>query len=297
MPRPSVFAVLAVLVLASCATPKTGGRTSARLSDYLPSLAGGPGDVAVYYLESGKPGAVMFAAGGAHGNEIGGIAAASVLAETGRVNRGRIIVIPALNTGGTRLISADGSAAGSVDGPETNINRAYPGVPGRGLAGEIALAVMNLLRTEHVDIAFDLHEAAPDGLAWHIVANPKNLTAAAETILDLEDEDFMPGFLFNLEASAEANTGFSHREWGDRTGAGAFLIETANPAQAPDAPGDIDQFNHPEYPLWKRAAFHLEAMRLLVKNSRLDLDWSVLPYAELPEKLPDIQHLNDRLPL
>ena len=74
-----------------------GVTTDRRLSAYLPSLAGTPGDTAVYVFEGKEPGGTAVVLGGTHGNEIAGIMAATLLVERARVVRGRLIVIPHAN--------------------------------------------------------------------------------------------------------------------------------------------------------------------------------------------------------
>ncbi|MBL8966573.1 MAG: hypothetical protein JNG85_06135, partial [Spirochaetaceae bacterium] len=77
--------------------PGAGVTSIGWLSDYLPALAGTPGDTRVYYLDSGQPGATVFVAGGTHTNEIAGVAAAVMLVERAKAERGRLIVVPYAN--------------------------------------------------------------------------------------------------------------------------------------------------------------------------------------------------------
>ena len=87
---------------------------------------------------------------------------------------------------------------------------------------------MQLLKNEHVDIAFDLHEAAPEiPIINAIVSHPKGRDIAGAAVLNLEFD----GLQYSLEMSPENFRGLSHREWGDRTDATPFLMETSNPIQ------------------------------------------------------------------
>ena len=43
-----------------------------------------------------------------------------------------------------------------------NLNRAYPGQPHGVITQRIAFAILELIRKEDVDLAFDLHEASPE---------------------------------------------------------------------------------------------------------------------------------------
>ncbi len=73
------------------------------LSHYHPSLAGTPGDTPVFVLEGKEPGGTLVVVGGTHENEIAGVFAATVLVETARVNRGRLVVVPRANNSAVTL--------------------------------------------------------------------------------------------------------------------------------------------------------------------------------------------------
>ena len=259
------------------ASNSAGNGTAAvrRLSDYCTSLQNNPADTAVYVLDSGKSGANLLLVAGAHGNEIAGIRAAEFFAEHAQIERGRVFVIPRLNVSGVlagaRLVQPEIQGEPDPDvyiPPEgrtlyagmeqRNINRSYPGTEYAGVTQKIALAVMQLLVSENIDIAIDMHEAGlSSNMAWTIVANPKNVQIAALAVLDLEEE----GIPMHLEASAPDMDGLSHKEWGDRTRAMSFLIETANPAQ--DDAVLPDELNDSRYSLDRRVAIQLETIRLL----------------------------------
>ena len=245
-------------------------------------------------LDSGKHGAGLLLVGGTHGNEIAGIRAAEVFTELARVERGRVFVIPRLNnsgvTAGTRLVRPEHQGRPDPDWytpPESlaryagmeqrNINRSYPGTEQAGLAQKIALAVMRLLVDEDIDIAIDMHEAEPSSnIAWTIVSNPKNVQVAALALLDLEEKDIP----LHLDASPLNMDGLSHREWGDRTKALSFLIETVNPAQA--ARPSQAELNSPRYALEVRAAIQLETVMALVLRSNEVLSEPII-FSGIPE--------------
>jgi predicted deacylase len=134
-----------------------------------------------------------------------------------------------------------------------NLNRSYPGVVDGTLTQRMAYAILQLIKTEHASLAFDLHEAGPESrLAWMVVANPKNIDMAAAAVLDLEGQ----GLSMKLEPSSETFRGLSHREWGDETSALAFLFETPSPSMVTDTKG-VDFVNDPKLPLSKRVGGHL----------------------------------------
>ena len=148
-------------------------------------------------------------------------------------------------------------SAEDLEGAEArNLNRAYPGVANGTLTQRIAWGIVQLLKTEHVSVAFDLHEAGPESrLAWMVVAHPKNLETAAAAILDLESQ----GLSMKLEPSSGTFRGLSHREWGDATAAQACLFETPSPSMVNDTK-DVDFVNDPKLPLSKRVGGHLASV-------------------------------------
>jgi len=300
--------------------PGPGVTGQRRLSDYVPGLKNGPGDSPVYLLDSGRPGATLLVVGGTHANEIAGMTAATLLVEKAVPAAGRMIVIPHLNSSGLSYVDAANPQPSSIrveaasgtrflaygarlvhpahqglsdparytlpDSEATlpgeeqrNINRAYPGQPDGPLAQKVAAAVMTIILDEKVALAVDMHEARPSSkLVWMIVANPKNVDLAVSAIFDLEDKDI----LMKLDQSSEEFCGLSHREWGDRSDALAFLVETVNPAQDPAAGAVLDHLGHPSFPLWKRVAVQLEALSALVANFNLSADAGTVEYSGAP---------------
>jgi hypothetical protein len=248
--------------------PGDGVTRMGLLSEYHAGLRGTRYDATVYYLDGDQPGGTALVLGGTHPNETAGFMATVVLIERCAVSSGRVIVIPqACSSGFTctdpleaypqtfQVTSASGlrtfrygaRAANWVDqwpdplvflqypsgqqlsGFETrNLNRAYPGRPDGTLTEQAAHAIMELLRREEVDVAIDLHEAAPEFPNVNaIVTHEKGQGLAAQAVLALEFDDLQ----YSLELSPENFRGLSHREWGDRTGAIPFLMETSNPIQ------------------------------------------------------------------
>jgi predicted deacylase len=272
------------------------------LSDYHPGLRKTPGDTKVYILQGTEPGGTVLVAGGTHGNEIAGIAAATLLAEHAQVQKGRLIVVPHANNSAvsypdTRLSSVTrvylptvrgnkeflfGSRftkpehQGEKDPPQfrhpqsndlldgreaRNLDRAYPGVADGNLTQRIAYGILQLLKKESVDVAFDLHEAGPESrLAWMVVANPKNIETAALAVINLD----AAGIPMKLEPSSETFRGLSHREWGDATKAQCFLFETPNPAQMQNR-SSVDMVNDAKYPLSKRVGVQLSTLLAILE--------------------------------
>lgn len=148
------------------------------------------------------------------------------------------------------------------DGSEArNLDRAYPGKADGNLTEKMAFAILEILKKESVDVAFDLHESGPDSrLAWMVVANPKNIGTAAKAILNLDAADIA----MKLEPSSDTFRGLSHREWGDATRAQAYLFETPNPGMG-EKPGDVNIVNDARFPLAKRVGVHLATLMAILE--------------------------------
>jgi hypothetical protein len=238
------------------------------LSTYFGALAGTISDTKVYVLDSGKPGATALVLGGTHPNEPAGFMTAVVLTEHATVREGKLIVIPQVCSSGftctdplegypqsfsiqtkskmrTFRFGARGSnpltewpdplvflqypSGQQLSGNEVrNLNRSYPGRPDGTITERIGYAVMQLIEQEKVNIAFDLHEAAPEiPIINAIVTHEKGKDIAASALFTLESENLQ----YALEMSPVNFHGLSHREWGDRTSVFPFLMETSNPIQ------------------------------------------------------------------
>lgn len=275
------------------------------VSDYHAPLRGTPVDTRVYYLDSGVKGPTTLILGGTHSNEIAGIMAATLFVERAVVTHGRLIVVPYANASGASYADTyhpeigyyslttesgvrtfrygDRRTSLEHQGPDPdryihcpsgqeftgdesrNLDRAHPGKADGNLTQQLAYAYNQLLLEEKVDVAFDLHEAGPTSrLANMLVANPKNIDYAVMAIVDLE----MHGIVMNVEHSSDTFHGLSHREWGDTTPAASYLIETPNPAQAPNAI-DPDVVNDKANPLARRSATHLSTIDAVLSAHEL----------------------------
>lgn len=109
-----------------------------------------------------------------------------------------------------------------------NLNRVYPGLANGTLTEQVAYAIVELIRSEKVDLAIDYHEASPEYPTINVMVahqRAESLTSWAE--LGLSDD----GITISTESSSLRLRGLSHREWGDNTETLAVLFESANPAQ------------------------------------------------------------------
>lgn len=244
--------------------PSSGLSKQFRLSHYLPSLANSPGNTRVFLFEGEEKGGNVLILGGTHPNEPAGFIAATILIENLIIKRGRVFIIPQANQSGfthndpfeanpqrfalpaqngfrwfrygsrltnpvhqwpdpTTYINPPGQKLAGTE--SRNLNRAYPGSADGSLTEQVAWAIMQLIKTENIHLAIDLHEAAPEYPVINaIVFHERAAELAAMTMMDLQ----MDGFDIRLEASPLNLRGLSHREWGDFTSTLAILLETAN---------------------------------------------------------------------
>ncbi|MBA7652144.1 hypothetical protein ES703_59973 [subsurface metagenome] len=202
--------------------------------------------------------------GGAHANEPAGFITAVLLIENIQVSTGKIIIVPrANNSGFTHSQPQEGNpqryslespwgrrhfrhgsrltnpvhqwpdpsiyinpAGQKLSGADSrNLNRCYPGRKTGSLTEKIASGIMELIKKEKIDLALDLHEAAPEYPVINaIVFHENSADLAALALMELQIE----GFDFRLEASPINLRGLSHREWGDHAQIMAILLESAN---------------------------------------------------------------------
>ncbi len=240
------------------------------LSDYFDGIKNTNADTKVYIFDSGKEGGTVFVGGGTHPNEPAGYMAAILMIENLKIDKGRLIVIPRMNNSGftcndpmeafpssftlkgkngDRLFRFGSRLTNPLDqwpdplvyshypsgqqysGMESrNLNRCFPGRPDGSLTEKLAYAIVKLIEQEKVDVAFDLHEAAPEipiinAIVYHEKSEDIAMSAILELEFELENEKYAP------ELSPANFHGLSHREWGDNTDVFPFLMETSSPIQ------------------------------------------------------------------
>jgi hypothetical protein len=162
---------------------------------------------------------------------------------------------------------------------------------------------MELIRLEKIDIAIDLHEAAPEYPVINaIVFHENSAELAAIAFMELQ----MEGIELRLEESPKNLRGLSHREWGDFGGIEAFLLETANashgrfkgkPSIALILEGKDNNyvkagrlgrlfvpFDENGIPLEERAARHITAVKALVASHNELHSESLILFTGLPDK-------------
>jgi hypothetical protein len=121
------------------------------------------------------------------------------------------------------------SSGQTLSGSETrNLNRGYPGRPDGTLTEKVCYGIVQLIKRQNVTITVDLHEASPEYPVINaIVAHPKAMQLASDTVLGLEMQDIK----ISLEPSPVNLRGLTHRELGDFTDTLPLLMETANASQ------------------------------------------------------------------
>ena len=274
------------------------------LSDYLPALANTSGDTPVYVMQGDTEGGTLLLLGGTHANEIAGVLAATLVVERGAVSHGTVFVIPHANNSaaryndgprhpgspqwveltpspgeirrfryGSRLTATEDQDpdpevfvhpfGGELPGSEArNLNRNHPGKADGTLTEQISYALFQLAETEGVDVVIDMHESSiTSRLANMLVCHQRALEIGAMATLDLE----MDGIVVKQEASQEEFHGLSHREFGDHTGAYAFLMETPNPGQE-ESIEHPDVVNDPRAPLAGRVHAQLRTVTAILDN-------------------------------
>jgi hypothetical protein len=234
------------------------------LSDYFFGLRNTPGDSTVYVFAGERKGGTLLILGGTHPNEPAGYITAVLLVENLAVKQGKVIIVPRANNSafmhsdpqeanpqsysfetpggvrrfryGSRLtnpvhqwpdpILYINPAGQKLSGMESrNLNRCYPGRKRGYLTEKIAYGIMQLIIKENIDLAVDLHEAAPEYPVINaIVFHENSAELAAIALMTLQ----MEGMDIRLEASPPNLRGLSHREWGDIAGTRSILLETAN---------------------------------------------------------------------
>lgn len=238
------------------------------LSEYFDGIKGTSGDTEIYVLKGDKPGGKMLVLGGTHPNEPSGYMAAITMIENAKANEGTVYVVPYTNRSafthndaqeaspqyihiptatGVREFRYGSRATNPIDqwpdpdvyihaasgqrlsGSETrNINRAYPGRPDGTLTEKVAYAIAEFIRTEKIDLTFDLHEASPEYPVINAtVSHEKGMNVASVGVMELQ----MQGIAMALEPSPVNLHGLTHRELGDYTDTIPLLMETANASQ------------------------------------------------------------------
>jgi hypothetical protein len=236
------------------------------LGEYFSPLKGTANDENIYILEGAKAGGTFLILGGTHPEEPSSRLTTWILAENGRVEQGRLLVINSANRSGTTVTRPSGAYPADYTIPTTwggqkfrtgdrwanpldqwpdpevyihypsrqqlaymdirNLNRAWPGRPNGTLTEKTTYALIKLIEAEKVDVVIDLHEAE---LQYPVIST----IVAHERGLDLAAMASMTltdeQFKIGMEKSPKELRGLSHREIGDYTNAIPLLFESPEP--------------------------------------------------------------------
>ncbi len=238
------------------------------LSDWFEGIKGTAMDTPVYVIKGKEEGGKFLLLGGTHSNEPAGAVSAIAIIENTVSLKGTMYIIPWANHSaithtdpmeGTpqfyNMELSDGSVrtfrfgsrktnsihqwpdptiynhpkGGQLGGSETlNLNRSYPGRIDGNLTEKLAYAIVELIKSEGVDIVCDMHESSPEypvnnAIVFH--QNAGEFAITAQMMMEMED------IAIRLEESPLNLRGLSHRELGDSTDALVVLLEVANPSQ------------------------------------------------------------------
>lgn len=236
------------------------------LSDYLASIKGTWMDTPIFVYDSGAPGGSVLYMANVHPYEPATSLSAYILMENIKITKGKVFVIPQGNRsasttgmlanaypkfftiktafGGKKYRIGDRGTNPLDQWPDPftyvnypsrqslayqdirNMNRTYPGRKDGTLTERASYAIMELIRTEKIDLSIDVHEAS---LMYPVVgtyvAHERSFDLAMMAAMNLSAGVFD----MKCESSPKGLRGLSHREWGDYSDTLAVLMETPEP--------------------------------------------------------------------
>ena len=236
------------------------------LSDYVPMLKGTYGDTPIFVFDSGVEGGSVLYCGGTHPYEPAPSLSAFIRMENIQVEKGVVYVIPQCSYSATTLgvqgnaypsyytIETEwGEQKYKIGERNTNpldqwpdnftyinypsgqsqayndlrnLNRCYPGRLDGTFTERVAYAIMEVIRTENIDMSIDCHEASiMYPVVGTYVAHDDAMDIAMMAAMDLSATSFD----MKIEQSPKSLKGFTHREWGDYSDTLAVLMETPEP--------------------------------------------------------------------
>ena len=251
----------------------------AKLSNYAEGLKGTVADTNVFHLEGKEEGGKIFIIANTHSNEPAAILTALIFVENAVVDKGTLIIIPEFNNSAGRntrpgdgyplyyeiptdwgskkfrMGNRDASPLDQWPDPDVyvhypdkqllsfldvrNTNRTWPGRPDGPLMERVTYGAMQIMRSEKVDIAVDIHGAETMFPVTNcIVAPEKSIRIATMTSLTVKARE---KFDNHVEPSPSGFRGLSHREIGDHSDALPFLLEAPLPfLDQPTGPKTVD---------------------------------------------------------
>jgi len=238
-----------------------------KLSDYTEGLKETVADTNVFHLEGKEEGGKIIIIANTHSNEPAAILTALIFIENAVVDKGTLIIIPEFNNSAGRntrpgdgyplyyeiptdwgskkfrMGNRDASPLDQWPDPDVyvhypdkqllsfldvrNTNRTWPGRPDGPLMERVTYGAMQIMRSEKVDIAVDIHGAETMFPVTNcIVAPEKSIRIATMTSLTVKARE---KFDNHVEPSPSGFRGLSHREIGDHSDTLPFLLEAPLP--------------------------------------------------------------------
>lgn len=239
-----------------------------KISDYFNGIKDKDEDTAVYYLDSGKPGATILITAGVHPDETASFMTAVTLIENAVVKQGRLIIIPQANASSythnysqeaypqfLHYTTKDGSVRKFRGGsrqvnpihhwPDPEIFNHYP--TGQQLAGEevrnlnrafpgradgtFAERIAHAITTLVKTEKVDMNIDLHEAVPEYPFINAMGVHERAQEIATIAAMDMQfDDVAISLEMSPPKFRGLSYRELGDHTPSIAVLSETPNPS-------------------------------------------------------------------
>lgn len=238
-----------------------------KLGTFAPGLTGTMADTDVFVLEGARPGGKALLLANTHANEPAGLLTAVLVIENAVVEQGTLYVIPEFNASAGRstkpgdgyplyfdiptewgskrfrMGNRDASPLEQWPDPDVyihypekqllsfldvrNTNRTWPGRANGPLMERVTFAAMELLRSEKVDVAIDMHGAETMFPVTNCIVAPLKSSKIA-TLVSMNVKA-MEGFDNHVEPSPANFHGLSHREIGDFSDTLPFLLEAPIP--------------------------------------------------------------------
>ena len=238
-----------------------------KLSRFAPGLKGTMADSDIFVLEGARPGGKALLLANTHANEPAGLLTAILVIENAVLEQGTLYVIPEFNASAGRnskpgdgyplyfdiptdwgpkrfrMGNRDASPLEQWPDPDVyihypdkqllsfldvrNTNRTWPGRADGPLMEKVTFAAMELLRSEKVDVAIDMHGAETMFPVTNCIVAPlKSSKIATLVSMTVKAKE---GFDNHVEPSPANFHGLSHREIGDFSDTLPFLLEAPIP--------------------------------------------------------------------
>lgn len=134
------------------------------------------------------------------------------------------------------FVSPAGRILKNTETPEIrNVDRMYYGTEDGVMTTQGCYAIYNMILTEDISLAMDMHEGSPEFLYLDctMVNGGQHNTEAMQIGSDMALSMQFDGLEMRTEYSNITSLGLSHRSLGDNTNCYMYLMETYNPSMGP----------------------------------------------------------------